>query len=120
MDGFRLTVEEIRSLRVLHRRCRDRRLADRVKAVVLLGTGWTVTDTAEALLLEEDTVRSYRQAYQQGGADLLLTVRYQGREPKLKPDQTRELDQHLSTTTYLRVQDIVAYKPLRWSTRWPG
>ena len=107
-------------MRVLHRRCRDRWLADRVKAVVLLGTGWTVTDTAEALLLEEDTVRSYRQAYQQGGADLLLTVRYQGREPKLKPDQTRELDQHLSTTTYLRVQDIVAYKPLRWSTRWPG
>jgi transposase len=109
MDDFRLTTAEIRSLRVLHRGCRDRRLADRVKAVVLLGTGWTVTDTAEALLLDEDTVRSYRQAYQQGGTDLLLTVRYQGSEPKLNPDQMRELDQHLSTTTYLRVQDIVAY-----------
>jgi transposase len=109
IDGFRLTVEKVRSLRALHRRCRDRRLADRVKAVVLLGTGWTVPDAAEALLLEEDTVRSYRQAYQQGGADLLWTVRYQGSEPKLNPDQTRELDQHLSTTTYLRVQDLVAY-----------
>jgi transposase len=64
---------------------------------------------AEALLLDEDTVRSYRQAYQQGGTDLLLTVRYQGSEPKLNPDQIRELDQHLSTTIYLRVQDIVAY-----------
>jgi DNA-binding NarL/FixJ family response regulator len=64
MDGFRLTVEEIRSLRALHRSCTDRRLADRAKAVVLLGTGWTVTDTAEALLLDEDTIRSYRQAYQ--------------------------------------------------------
>ena len=109
MDGFRLTTEEIRSLRGLHRRCKDRQLADRIKAVVLLGTGWTVVDTAEALLLDEDTVRSYRQAYQQGGTDLLLTIRYQGSDPKLSPGQIRELDQHLSTTPYLRAQDIVAY-----------
>ena len=109
MDGFSLTTEEVRSLRALHRSCRDRRLADRVKAVVLLGTGWTVTDTAEALLLDEDTIRSYRQAYQQGGTDLLLTVHYQGSDPKLSPDQIRELDQHLSATTYLRAQDVVAY-----------
>ena len=109
MDGFRLTSEEIGSLRALHRRCKDRHLADRIKAVVLLGTGWTVVDTAEALLLDEDTVRSYRQAYQQGGTDLLLTVRYQGSDPKLSPDQLRALDQHLSATTYLRAQDVVAY-----------
>ena len=109
MDGFRLTTEEICSLRGLHRHCKDRHLADRLKAVVLLGTGWTVVDTAEALLLDEDTVRSYRQAYQQGGTDLLLTVRYQGSDPKLSPDQIRELDRHLSGTTYLRAQDVVAY-----------
>jgi transposase len=109
MDGFRLTAEEIRSLRALHRGCKDRQWADRIKAVVLLGTGWTVTDTAEALLLDEDTIRSYRQAYQQGGADLLLMVRYQGRDAKLNPDQIRELDQHLSVTTYLRAQDVAAY-----------
>lgn len=109
MDGFRLTAEEIRSLRALHRSCKDRQGADRVKAEVLLGTGWMITDTAEALLLDEDTVRSYRQAYQEGGVDLLLTVRYQGRDPKLSCDQIRELDQHLSETTYLRAQDVVAY-----------
>ena len=109
MDGFRLTFEEVRSLRALHRSCRDRRLADRVKAVVLLGTGWTVTDTAEALLLDEDTIRSYRQAYLEGGTKLLLAVNYHGSDPKLNPKQIRRLDQHLSKTTYLRVQDIVAY-----------
>ena len=109
MDGFRLTIEEVHALRALHRRCKDRQLADRVKAVVLLGTGWTVTDTAEALLLDEDTIHSYRQAYQQGGTDGLLTLHYHGRDPKLNPDQIRELDHHLSTTTYLRAQDVVAY-----------
>lgn len=109
MDSFRLTSEEVRSLRLLHRRCKDRHLADRIKAVVLLGTNWTVVDTAEALLLDEDTVRSYRRAYQEGGTDLLLTVRYRGSDPKLSPDQIRQLDQHLSDTTYLRAQDIAAY-----------
>ena len=109
MDGFRLTTEQIRSLRALHRRCKERRLADRIKAVVLLGSGWTVVDTAEALLLDKETVRSYRQAYQQGGTDLLLTVGYQGSNPKLSADQIRQLDQHLSARTYLRAQDVVAY-----------
>jgi transposase len=109
MDDWRLTAEEIRFLRAEHRGCRDRRSADRIKTVVLLGTGWTVVDTAEALLLDEDTIRSYRQAYQEGGLDLLLTVHYQGSDPKLSPDQIRELDQHLSATTYLRAQDVVVY-----------
>ena len=119
MDGLSLTTEEIRSLRVLHRHCKDRQLADRVKAVVLLGTGWTVVDTAEALLLDEDTVRSYRQAYQQGGTDLLLTVRYQGSDPKLSPNQIRELDRHLSATLYLRAQDVAAYGWIKRGTNKP-
>jgi transposase len=109
MDNWRLTDEEIRILRAEHRGCRDRRSADRIKAIVLLGTGWTIVETAEALLLDEDTVRSYRQAYEEGGLDLLLTVHYQGSEPRLSPKQIRKLDKHLSGTTYLRAQDIVAY-----------
>jgi hypothetical protein len=56
MRDFALTIEEVRSLRALHHSCRDRRLADRIKAIVLLGTGWTVSDTAEALMLDEDTI----------------------------------------------------------------
>lgn len=36
-----------------------RREADRIKAVVLLDKGWTAAEVAEALLLDEDTVRNY-------------------------------------------------------------
>jgi hypothetical protein len=66
MRDFALTIEEVRSLRALHRSCRDRRLADRIKAIVLLGTGWTVSDTGEALMLDEQTVREYVQLYRRG------------------------------------------------------
>jgi hypothetical protein len=66
MRDFALTIEEVRSLRALHRSCRDRRLADRIKAIVLLATGWTVSDTGEALMLDEQTVREYVQLYRRG------------------------------------------------------
>jgi transposase len=109
MKGFTLTQDEIAGLRAAHRRRKDKRLADRIKAVVLLGTGWTVAATAEALLLDEDTVRGYGQKYQHGGIATLLTMCYQGSQPKLDCNHLEALDQHLQEKTYTRVQDIVAY-----------
>jgi len=109
MCGFELTAKEIQGLRAAHRACRDKRFADRIKAVVLLGTGWTVADVAEALLLDEDTVHQYVQLYRQGGVEGLLTVQYRGSQPKLTSEQLNQLDHHLEEHLYGRVQDIVAY-----------
>lgn len=109
MRGFALTAQEVRCLRIAHRACRDRRLADRIKAVVLLGTGWTRADVAEALLLDEDTLHRYVALYQEEGMDGLLMLRYQGSQPKLTPEQLQQLDQHLQEHLYGRIQDIVAY-----------
>ena len=109
MRGFELTFKEVQSLQSLHRLSKDRRLADRIKAVILLGTGWTVTQTAEALLLDEDTVCRYVQLYQQGGTDRLPALHYRGSAAKLSPEQIKQLDDHLMAHTYLRVLDIVAY-----------
>ena len=109
MNGFTLTGKEINSLKAAHRGCKDKRLADRIKAVVLLGTGWTVSATAEALLLDEDTVRAYTQKYLQGGLDALLTMRHKGSVPKLDSKQLESLDMHLQEHTYTRIKDIVAY-----------
>ena len=47
MDNFQLTSKQITSLKALHRLQRDRKIADRVKAVVLLGSGWSVAKVAE-------------------------------------------------------------------------
>jgi len=109
MKGFTLTDKEINSLKTAHRGCKDKRLADRIKSVVLLGTGWTVAATAEALLLDQDTVRAYAQKYQQGGIETLLMMRHKGSVPKLDSRQLESLDKHLEENIYTRVQDIVAY-----------
>jgi len=109
MKGFTLTRTQIDSLKAAHRRCKDKRLADRIKAVVLLGTGWTVVATAEALLLDEDTVSHYVRKYQQGGLETLLTMDHKGSLGKLDSKQLKALDRHLEENIYTRVQDIVVY-----------
>ncbi len=90
------------------------------KAVVLLGTGWTVAATAEALLLDQDTVRAYAQKYQQGGIETLLTTWHKGSVPKLDSKQLESLDKQLQENIYTRVQDIARPKQYTSSVTMPG
>jgi len=101
MNEFQLTTDQIAMLRVLHRTLRDKRLAYRVNAVILLGTGWSAAQVAQALLVDETTVRNWFQRYQQGGQEELLAMNYRGKEPSLSTEQQAELAKHLDETIYL-------------------
>lgn len=109
MDDFKLTSKQIASLKTLHRLQRDRKKADRVKAVVLLGSGWTVAMVAEALLVDEKTVRLWFEKYVHGGENELLTMFYAGKEPSLSETQQQELARHLDENTYLDSKTIARY-----------
>jgi transposase len=109
MDDFRLLPQQIAALKALHRTLRDQRLADRVKAVVLLGNGWSFAQVAEVLLVNEKTVRLWLERYQHGGNDELLSLHYQGKAPKLDEQQQAKLAEHLDSTTYLKSDDIRRY-----------
>jgi transposase len=109
MDNFRLTTKQIDTLRVLHKAQRDRRFADRVKAIVLLGTGWSVSEVAEALLVDTTTIYHWIEIYQHGGTDELLALHYQGTEAKLTEAQQQELSKHLGEKTYLTSKEIRHY-----------
>ena len=109
MEEFQLSLEQVAALKALHKQQRDRKKADRVKAVVLLGTGWSVPQVAEALLVDVSTVRLWREKYQQGGEDELLTLHYQGKESKLTDAQQAELAKHLDEKTYLDSKAISQY-----------
>ena len=49
MLDYSLSREQLNELRAAHRRTRDKREADRIKAVVALATGWTAEEVAELL-----------------------------------------------------------------------
>ena len=60
MRDYNLSKEKIAELEKLHRSLRDKRQADRVKAVIALSKGWSPSQVAEILLFDEKTSRHYK------------------------------------------------------------
>jgi len=118
MDEVSLPVPEIAKLKAAHRHAKTRREADRIKAVVLLGKGWAPAEVAEALLLDEDTVRNYLARYRRGGLQALREDGYVGGVGHLDEAQRQALEAHLREHVYLTVQEIVAYVKERFGVEY--
>ena len=99
----------IAELEKLHRGLRDKRQADRVKAVLALAQGWSPAQVAEILLFDEKTSRHYFERYQQGGLPALLEDDYSGAEPKLDAHQMSELDKHLEDHMLPDAKSVIAH-----------
>ena len=74
MLDYSLSTVKLEELRQAHRKMKEKRLADRLKAVYLLGKGWRVLQVSEALLVDEDTVRNWFHLYAAGGVKKLPSV----------------------------------------------
>lgn len=109
MNGLTLTSAEIIALKQADRACKDKRVADRIKAIYSLGVGFSVEDVIEILMLDEETLRNYVKRYQSGGIKTLIADHYQGSVSKLSVIQLSELNAHLEQHTYLTVEAIIAY-----------
>lgn len=83
MNKFTFTPAEIITLKQVHRACKDKRSVDRIKAVYLLGMGFSVEDVVSILMLDEETLRNYVKRYQAGGINALITDHYLGSFSKL-------------------------------------
>jgi len=109
MKGFELTKQQIQELKSAHRILKDKRSADRLKSVYLLGIGRTQEDVCEVLMLDEGTLRHYVRRYREGGIKGLVSNHYLGGCGKLTPDEEALLDQHLQDNLYLDAKSVVAY-----------
>jgi transposase len=101
-----LSDEERTSLIRQHKKERDGRIRDRIKAVLLRDKEWTWMQIAEALLLSEEVLRKHLKDYQ---SSKKLKPENGGSKEKLSFEQTQKLIDHLQTHTYLYTKDIVAY-----------
>jgi transposase len=108
MPNF-LTDEQVIILKQAHRTIKDKKLADRIKAVLSLNAGYEYSHVAKILLLDEVTLRRYVKQYQEKGIDGLLEYRYTGGQTRLTTSQKEELGKHLEEHTYLTAQSVIAY-----------
>ena len=105
-----LSEEQITVLRLTHKGIKDKKLADRIKAILALNTGFSYEQIAKLLLLDEVTLRRYVQKFQDKGIDGLLEYRYHGGKSQLTTAQQEKLEQYLishTLTTAQQVQDHI-------------
>ena len=105
MENF-LTPTERESLRIQHKKERDKRICDRIKAVLLFDEGWSYQKIAHVLLLTDEAIRQHIQDYEKSRK---LKPENGGSDSKLNNEQTGALKQHLQEHTYLYTKEIVAY-----------
>lgn len=98
MPNF-LNEEQVVILKQAHRTIRDKKLADRVKAILSLNRGMDYTELAAVLLLDEATLRRYVKQFQDKGLDGLLEYHYTGGQTKLTTVQEQELKLFLKINT---------------------
>jgi len=104
-----LTEDEVIILRNAHRVVKDKRLADRIKAILSLNEGFGYSLIARILLLDEITLRRYLKKFKQKGLPGLLEMRYKGGQTKLSFAQELELKKYLEVNTKRTVKEVVNY-----------
>ncbi len=107
MKSF-LSSQEEENLRNQHRKEKNRKRADRVKAVLLSNKGWTYKSIAEALFLDEETVSTHVSDYKSKNK---LTNHSGGSLSKLALSKINEagLINYLHDNTYMTVGSIIDY-----------
>jgi transposase len=106
-----LSDSEKAMLLAQHKQERDKRICDRIKAVLLFDKGWSYGKIASVLLLDDQTIHNYVREYKEQNK---LSCNHKGSQGKLDSSQTAALKEHLDTHTYLYVKDIVSYVRVTW------
>ena len=101
-----LTSSEENDLKFQHRHEKNRRIADRMKAVLLANRGWPAVRIAEALFLDDETVSRHIKEYKE---EQKLHINSGGSTSKLTPEQSSDLTEHLMEHVYVKVSDICSY-----------
>jgi transposase len=109
MSDFKLSPEEINELKELHKSLKNKKVAYRINAIILLGSGQSFEEVASNLLLNEKTVKRYLETFQKGGINLLISTFYRGGIPKLTEDEETKLKEHLDNHLLSSAKEVVDY-----------
>ena len=102
----KLTIEERTDLQRRHKKERDGRIRDRIKAVLAFNDGYSYSEIARLLLLDDETIRQHIKDY---FLKHKLSPENGGSASHLSLKETAQLKAHLNEKTYLYVKDICHY-----------
>ena len=101
-----LTSDQKNILEKRHKKERNSKICDRIKAVLLSSEGWNQAQIAQALRLHELTIVKHLNDYFN---ESKLKPESGGSESKLTIEQTQDLIQHLESNTYPSTREVIEY-----------
>lgn len=102
----KLSLKERKQLIKRHKKERDGKIRDRIKAVLAYDDGYNYSEIAKILLLDDETVRRHIKDYFRENK---LAPENGGSEGYLSVAEKKALIKHLKEKTYLYVKDICVY-----------
>lgn len=102
-----LTETQVIQLKLAHKQTREKRLADRIKAVLYVHFGLSYGEIAKLLMFDEVTVRRYCKQFEEKGIEGLLEYRYSGGQTRLTITQEAQLKLFLRDNTKRTAKEVV-------------
>lgn len=91
-----LSNKEKYDLKKMHRQTKNRRDADKIKAVLMFSDGYTATEIAKVLLLDDDTVRAWISYYKEKeNVEEWLMMNYVAYTGKLSKEEESIVEIHV-------------------------
>ena len=87
----------------------EHRLARRANALLLLDKGWNCERVAEALYLDDDTVRTWHRLYEEDGIEGLAGFGHEGSLCRLSAEQQEKLKAWIGETLPRSTREIGAW-----------
>jgi len=110
----KLTPQERADLQKRHKRERDGRVRDRIKAVLAYDDGYSYSEIARILLLDDETIRRHINTYFEQHK---IIPENGGSTGYLSSSEISQLKSHLRKRTYLYVKEICAYVEKRFNKK---
>lgn len=101
-----LSPSQRQTLRTAHKLEKNRRFADRIKAVLAVDAGEPVSLVAKILLVDETTVRRYIEAFAEEGLEGLANNKHPGALPRLSVKELDLLDLWVEEQAPGSVQEV--------------
>lgn len=102
----KLSAEERKYLTDKHRKEKNSKVRDRIKAVLAYDDGYSYSEIAKILLLDDESVRRHINDY---FSKKKLHTENGGSKSNLNDEQSEKLIIHLEEKTYLHAKDICVY-----------
>lgn len=115
-----LNTSQREELLILHRSTKNKKHADRIKAILLFDDGYNKTEISKILFIERRSIGKYINKYLKKGINALLKDNNFGTYPKLDNKQIEELKEEVRNNIYSTAKEAAAFVKEKYGIYYPA